>query len=41
VILILPATVAAGVYQISQLFYTFFASRLGEARSPTSSTPTA
>jgi putative peptidoglycan lipid II flippase len=24
------ATVAAGVYQISQLFYTFFASRLGE-----------
>jgi putative peptidoglycan lipid II flippase len=30
VILILPATVAAGVYQISQLFYTFFASRLGE-----------
>ncbi len=31
VILILPATVAAGVYQISQLFYTFFASSLGEA----------
>ena len=30
VVLILPATVAAGVYQISQLFYTFFASRLGE-----------
>jgi putative peptidoglycan lipid II flippase len=30
VILILPATAAAGVYQISQLFYTFFASRLGE-----------
>ncbi len=30
IILILPATVAAGVYQISQLFYTFFASRLGE-----------
>jgi putative peptidoglycan lipid II flippase len=30
VILILPATVAAGVYQISQLFYTFFASQLGE-----------
>jgi putative peptidoglycan lipid II flippase len=30
VLLILPATVAAGVYQISQLFYTFFASRLGE-----------
>jgi len=29
-ILILPATVAAGVYQISQLFYTFFASGLGE-----------
>ena len=30
VVLILPATVAAGVYQISQLFYTFFASSLGE-----------
>jgi putative peptidoglycan lipid II flippase len=30
IVLILPATVAAGVYQISQLFYTFFASRLGE-----------
>lgn len=30
IILILPATVAAGVYQISQLFYTFFASQLGE-----------
>jgi putative peptidoglycan lipid II flippase len=30
VILILPATIAAGVYQISQLFYTFFASQLGE-----------
>lgn len=30
VVLILPATAAAGVYQISQLFYTFFASRLGE-----------
>ena len=30
VILVLPATAAAGVYQISQLFYTFFASRLGE-----------
>jgi putative peptidoglycan lipid II flippase len=30
ILLILPATVAAGVYQISQLFYTFFASQLGE-----------
>ena len=30
VVLILPATVAAGVYQISQLFYAFFSSRLGE-----------
>ena len=30
VILIVPATLAAGVYQISQLFYTFFSSRLGE-----------
>jgi putative peptidoglycan lipid II flippase len=30
IILILPATLAAGVYQISQLFYTFFASGLGE-----------
>ena len=30
IVLILPATVAAGVYQISQLFYTFFASQLGE-----------
>ena len=30
VILILPATAAAGVYQFSQLFYTFFASNLGE-----------
>lgn len=30
VILILPATVAAGVYQISQLFYAFFSSGLGE-----------
>ena len=30
VILILPATAAAGVYQISQLFYTYFASGLGE-----------
>jgi putative peptidoglycan lipid II flippase len=29
-ILVLPATFAAGVYQISQLFYVFFASRLGE-----------
>jgi putative peptidoglycan lipid II flippase len=30
VILILPATVAAGVYQISQLFYAYFSSGLGE-----------
>lgn len=30
IILIVPATLAAGVYQISQLFYTFFSSRLGE-----------
>jgi len=30
IILIVPATAAAGVYQISQLFYTFFSSRLGE-----------
>ena len=30
VILILPATIAAGAYQISQLFYAFFSSRLGE-----------
>lgn len=30
VILILPATVAAGVYQISQLFYAYFSSQLGE-----------
>ncbi|MGI8932179.1 MAG: murein biosynthesis integral membrane protein MurJ [Sphingomicrobium sp.] len=30
VVLILPATVAAGVYQISQLFYAYFSSRLGE-----------
>lgn len=30
IILILPATAAAGVYQFSQLFYTFFASNLGE-----------
>ncbi|WP_300974059.1 murein biosynthesis integral membrane protein MurJ [Sphingomonas sp. LHG3406-1] len=30
VILILPATVAAGAYQISQLFYAFFSARLGE-----------
>ncbi|MEP7315986.1 MAG: murein biosynthesis integral membrane protein MurJ [Sphingomicrobium sp.] len=30
VVLILPATVAAGVYQISQLFYAYFSTRLGE-----------
>ena len=30
VTLILPATVAAGVYQISQLFYAYFSTRLGE-----------
>ncbi len=30
VLLILPATIAAGVYQISQLFYAYFSSRLGE-----------
>jgi putative peptidoglycan lipid II flippase len=30
VVLILPATVAAGVYQISQLFYAYFSSGLGE-----------
>ena len=30
VILILPATAAAGVYQLSQLFYAYFSSRLGE-----------
>src|SRR5262245_61325299 len=30
VVLILPATLAAGVYQISQLFYAFFSSGLGE-----------
>ncbi|MGE0178456.1 MAG: murein biosynthesis integral membrane protein MurJ [Sphingomonas sp.] len=30
IVLIVPATLAAGVYQISQLFYTFFSSRLGE-----------
>ncbi len=30
VILVLPATVAAGVYQISQLFYAYFSSQLGE-----------
>lgn len=30
IVLILPATAAAGVYQISQLFYTYFASSLGE-----------
>jgi putative peptidoglycan lipid II flippase len=29
-ILILPATAAAGVYQISQLFYGYFSSQLGE-----------
>jgi putative peptidoglycan lipid II flippase len=30
VILILPATAAAGVYQISQLFYAYFSASLGE-----------
>ncbi len=30
VVLILPATVAAGVYQISQFFYAYFSTRLGE-----------
>ena len=30
VVLILPATVAAGVYQISQLFYAYFSAGLGE-----------
>ena len=30
VILILPATAAAGVYQISQLFYGYFSTQLGE-----------
>lgn len=30
VVLILPATLAAGVYQISQLFYGYFSSTLGE-----------
>jgi putative peptidoglycan lipid II flippase len=30
VLLILPATVAAGVYQISQLFYAYFSAGLGE-----------
>ena len=30
VVLILPATVAAGVYQISQLFYAYFSTKLGE-----------
>lgn len=30
VILVLPATLAAGVYQISQLFYAYFSSQLGE-----------
>ncbi len=30
VVLILPATAAAGVYQISQLFYAYFSARLGE-----------
>jgi putative peptidoglycan lipid II flippase len=30
VVLILPATAAAGVYQISQLFYAYFSAALGE-----------
>ena len=30
VVLILPATLAAGVYQLSQLFYAYFSTRLGE-----------
>jgi putative peptidoglycan lipid II flippase len=30
IVLILPATAAAGVYQISQFFYAYFSSRLGE-----------
>ncbi|HXH00452.1 MAG TPA: murein biosynthesis integral membrane protein MurJ [Sphingomicrobium sp.] len=30
IVLILPATLAAGVYQISQLFYGYFSTRLGE-----------
>lgn len=30
VVLILPATAAAGVYQISQLFYAYFSAKLGE-----------
>lgn len=30
VVLVLPATLAAGVYQISQLFYAYFSSQLGE-----------
>jgi putative peptidoglycan lipid II flippase len=30
ILLILPATLAAGVYQISQLFYGYFSTRLGE-----------
>ncbi len=30
IILILPATMAAGVYQISQLFYAYFSAQLGE-----------
>ena len=30
VVLILPATLAAGVYQISQLFYAYFSAGLGE-----------
>ena len=30
VVLILPATIAAGVYQISQLFYAYFSAGLGE-----------
>ena len=30
ILLILPATAAAGVYQISQLFYGYFSTLLGE-----------
>jgi putative peptidoglycan lipid II flippase len=30
IVLILPATLAAGVYQISQLFYGYFSTQLGE-----------
>lgn len=30
IVLILPATIAAGVYQISQLFYAYFSTQLGE-----------